>query len=665
MDISTISPSDQPEPRSAPEPRRAGGTTPISVGLLERTIESARESLKTQQAADGHWVFELEADATIPSEYIMLEHFIDDIDPVVEEKLARYLRSIQGEHGGWPLYHRGDFDISATVKAYLALKLVGDDVDAPHMARAREAILARGGAARSNVFTRIGLALFGQVPWTAVPVMPIEMMLLPRWFPFHLTKVSYWTRSVLVPLLVLMSKKPTARNPRRVSVAELFITPPFEERHYMVNPTGRWLGAAFLRLDRIVRAAEPYFPPRRRQRAVDKAMAFVRERLNGEDGLGGIFPAMANSVMAFQTLGVPPDHPEYAIAMKAIRKLVVDHGDSAYCQPCVSPIWDTGLALHALLEAGESNNSPCVAGAVDWLLKRQVLEVKGDWAARRPNLRPGGWAFQYWNDHYPDTDDTAAVAMALQRTEDPRCREALDRALEWTLGMQSENGGWGAFDADNTHHYLNHIPFADHGALLDPPTSDVTARCLGFLMQMGLGRGHPAVARALDFLKKEQEADGSWFGRWGTNYVYGTWSVLSALNVAGEDLQAPYIRRAVEWLRARQQPDGGWGEDCASYWAEHRDEPPRSSTPSQTAWALLALMAAGEVKSESVARGVDYLLRAPRTGAKWHEELYNAVGFPRVFFLRYHGYSAFFPLWALARYRNLRAGNRLTTAHGI
>jgi len=374
---------------------------------------------------------------------------------------------------------------------------------------------------------------------------------------------------------------------------------------------------------------------------------------------------MANSVMAFETLGVPRDHPEYVTAMKAIHKLVVDHGDSAYCQPCVSPIWDTGLALHALLEAGEGNASPHVAGAVDWLLKRQVLDVRGDWADQRPDLRPGGWAFQYWNDYYPDTDDTAAVAMALHRTEDPRCKVSLERALEWTLGMQSKNGGWGAFDADNTHHYLNHIPFADHGALLDPPTSDVTARCVGFLVQAGLGRDHPAVVRGIAFLKDEQEPDGSWFGRWGTNYVYGTWSVLSALNVAGEDLQAPYIRRAVEWLKARQQPDGGWGEDCATYWPEHRDAPPKASTPSQTAWALLALMAAGEVKSETVARGVDYLLRAPRTGAKWHEELYNAVGFPRVFFLRYHGYSEFFPLWALARYRNLRAGNRLSPAYGI
>ncbi|MBM3488262.1 MAG: squalene--hopene cyclase [Alphaproteobacteria bacterium] len=665
MDISPLKPVNRTDPRSAPEARRPGGSTPISVSALDRVIAQVRDGLKDLQAEDGHWVFELEADSTIPAEYIMLEHFLDDIDPVLEDKLAVYLRGTQGEHGGWALYHGGPFNLSATVKAYFGLKLAGEDVAAPHMARAREAILAHGGAAKANVLTRIGLALFGQVPWRAVPAMPIEMMLLPPWFPFHLSKVSYWTRTVLVPLLVLYAHKPKARNPRGIDIAELFVTPPLEERHYLVNPTGARLGDFFLLLDRAVRAAEPFFPKRRRERAIKAATDFVTERLNGEDGLGGIFPAMANTLMAFDTLGYARDDPDYLTVQRSVRKLVVDGEDSTYVQPCLSPIWDTGLALQALLEAGEPNESPAVRGAIDWLLARQILEVKGDWADKRPGLRPGGWAFQYWNDYYPDTDDTALVAMALQRAGDPRCDEAIARATEWILGMQSANGGWGAFDADNTHFNLNHIPFADHGALLDPPTSDVTARCLGLLIQAGLGRDHQAVARAIEFLKAEQEPDGSWFGRWGTNYIYGTWSVLSALNGAGEDLEAPYIRKAAAWLKARQHADGGWGEDCASYWPEHRDDPAKAATPSQTAWALLALMAAGEVRSDTVARGIDWLLKAPRTGAAWHEALYNAVGFPRVFYLRYHGYATYFPLWALARYRNLRAGNRPTTPFGI
>jgi squalene-hopene/tetraprenyl-beta-curcumene cyclase len=295
---------------------------------------------------------------------------------------------------------------------------------------------------------------------------------------------------------------------------------------------------------------------------------------------------------------------------------------------------------------------------------RQILDVPGDWSANRGHVRPGGWAFQYWNDYYPDVDDTAVVVMGLQRADAETYREAIARGTEWIIGMQSGCGGWGSFDADNEHYGLNNIPFADHGALLDPPTADVTARCLGMLAQVGYTRENPVVARALDFLKREQEEDGSWFGRWGTNYIYGTWSVLSALNAVGEDSQAPYVRKAVQWLKARQRADGGWGEDCASYWRERRDEV-KASTPSQTAWALLALMAVGEGDGEHVERGIDYLLAAPRDGGKWHEKLYNAVGFPRVFYLSYHGYSAYFPLWAIARYRNLREGNARTTMYGI
>jgi squalene-hopene/tetraprenyl-beta-curcumene cyclase len=627
-------------------------------------VAQARAGLEAMRQADGHWVFELESDATIPAEYILFEHFLGEIDQALEDKIAVYLRAGQGEHGGWPLYAGGDFEISATVKAYYALKLIGDHPDAAHMARARQAILAHGGAARCNVFTRITLAPFGQVPWRAVPVMPVEIMLLPRWFPFHLDKVSYWSRTVMVPLLVLMARKPRARNPRGIGIEELFLTPAQRERHYISNPTGSRWGRVFLALDRILRAAEPFFPSRPRERAIRQAVAFITERLNGEDGLGAIYPAMANTVMAFDTLGYPDDHPDLVTAKQAVKKLVTDKGDFAYVQPCLSPLWDTALACHALMEADGSGAPPVVRRALDWIAERQILDVVGDWAKARPDVRPGGWAFEYRNDYYPDIDDTAAILCALHRADPKRYRQAIDRGVEWVLGLQSQNGGWGSFDADNTDDYLNNIPFADHGALLDPPTSDLTARCISALVQIGYSREHPAVARALAYLRREQEADGSWFGRWGTNYVYGTWSVLGALNAAGEDLTQPNVRRAVDWLKSRQQADGGWGESCGSYWPDRKDELVES-TPSQTAWALLGLMAAGEIESAGVARGVDYLRRAPRQGAKWDEELYNAVGFPRVLYLRYHGYSAYFPLWALARYQNLMARNDRRVAWGL
>ncbi len=631
---------------------------------LEAVIDEARNWLEGEQAEDGSWAFELEADATIPAEYILLNHFLGRPDDALEQKIANYLRRIQEDHGGWPLFPQGDLDISATVKAYYALKLVGDDADAPHMAKARAAVLARGGAARSNVFTRIALALFEQVPWRAAPVIRPEAMFLPTWAPFHIDKVSYWSRTVMIPLFVLAALKPKAKNPRGVQIRELFIQDPFKQTDFMENPTGHVLGSVFLAIDKAARLVQPMIPAWLEQKAITKCMEFVKTRLNGEDGLGGIFPAMANAVMAYEVLGYDRDNEDYKTACSAIDKLLVERENEAYCQPCLSPVWDTGLALHALQESGMDKGNAVLDKAADWLVDRQITDVVGDWAATRPDVRPGGWAFQYWNDHYPDVDDTAVVVMALHRADPDRYREAIDRGVEWIIGMQSENGGWGAFDADNQHEHLNHIPFADHGALLDPPTVDVSARCLGMLAQLGYDSDDAAVARAVQYLKDEQEADGSWFGRWGTNYVYGTWSALSALNAVGEDMGAPYVRRAVEWLKRRQLADGGWGEDCASYWDERKDEV-KASTPSQTAWALMGLMAAGELDSPEVEKGVEYLLNHPREGGKWQEHLYNAVGFPKVFYLTYHGYSAYFPLWSLSRYRNLKRSNTQRTQHGI
>ncbi len=654
------------------ELRPTSSASAIDRPTLDGAIAAATQALLKCQHKDGHWVFELEADSTIPAEYVLLKHYLDEpLDPVLEQKFAVYLRRQQGAHGGWPLFHDGDFDMSASVKAYFALKMIGDSPDAPHMVRAREAILARGGAKHSNVFTRILLSLYGVTTWRSVPVMPVEIMLLPRWFPFHLDKISYWGRTVIAPLLVLRALKPLAKNRRGVTIDELFLENPREIGPPEKAPHQNAAWFAFFRIiDVILRAAEPWFPASLRERAIARAVDFVTERLNGEDGLGAIYPAMANSVMMFEVLGYPKDHPHAVLARAAVDKLVVVNDSEAYCQPCVSPVWDTGLACHALLEADDDGAAASVRRGLQWLLPRQVLDVKGDWAAKRPNVRPGGWAFQYANPHYPDLDDTAMVAMALDRMRKRQpTREyetAIARAREWIEGLLSRNGGWAAFDADNTHYYLNNIPFADHGALLDPPTEDVTARCISMLAQLGERPDtNPMLRAAIDYLRDTQLQDGSWYGRWGMNYIYGTWSVLCALNAVGFDPESDLVRHAADWLLMIQNPDGGWGEDGTSYKLEHRGYERAPSTASQTAWALLGLMAAGRTDHQAVARGIAYLAKTQGHDGFWTEPRFTATGFPRVFYLRYHGYRKYFPLWALARYRALKSGNSRAVAFGM
>ncbi len=636
---------------------------------LSQTIGAATDALMRQQRADGHWVFELEADATIPAEYILFVHYLAETpDLELERKIGVYLRRIRGSHGGWPLFHGGAFDISASVKAYFALKMIGDLPDAPHMVEAREAILARGGAARANVFTRFLLALYGQSPWSAVPNVPVELILLPRWFPIHLSKMSYWARTVLVPLLVLAALKPKARNPRGVHIGELFAAKgaPAPRRAAHQN---RYWATFFGALDVVLKRVEPLWSEKLRRRAIAACVGFVSERLNGEDGLGAIFPAMVNSVLMYDALGYPADHPQRSIARRGIDKLLVVKESEAYCQPCVSPVWDTALVCHALMEAGGAEADARVERGLDWLEPLQVLDVKGDWAVARPDVKPGGWAFQYNNAHYPDTDDTAVVVLAFDRARErkPEAKRdmAIARGTEWILGLQSKNGGWGAFDADNVYHYLNNIPFADHGALLDPPTADVSARCIGMLAQLGAKPDWPEMARAIAYMREIQEKDGSWFGRWGVNYIYGTWSALAALNAAGLAPNDPTMAKAADWLIAIQNEDGGWDEDCASYRLDYKGYEPAPSIASQTAWALLGLMAAGRVDDVAVARGIDYLRKTQAPDGLWTQDHYTGGGFPRVFYLRYHGYPKFFPLWALARYRNLKAGNSRRVAHGL
>ena len=659
---------------------------------LDAAVGRAAEHLLAHQRPDGHWAFELEADATIPSEYVMLKRFFGRREPEREARIARYLRRLQAREaatagGGWPLFHGGPIDVSCSVKAYFALRLIGDPEEAPHMARARAAILAAGGAERCNVFTRAALALFGQVPWRAVPVMPPEIMLLPRWFPFHLSRIAYWARTVLVPLTVVMARRPPPLAPIGVDLAGLFRTPPEAVRRWPVGAHAEepWR-TVFGALDRALQRTRDRFPAATRRRAEAAAERFVTERLNGEDGLGGIYPAMANGVLMYHCLGVPAEDLRVRTAWAALEKLVCEREggeDGApgetYVQPCLSPVWDTALAAHALLEAGGARAEAAVRRGLDWLLPRQVTGVAGDWAEQRPCLAPGGWAFQYANPHYPDVDDTAVVVLALDRArrleagerDGPRRDDdAIARATDWVVGMRSRNGGWGAFDADNTHHHLNSIPFADHGALLDPPTADVSGRCLAMLAQLGRGAEDPVVRGAVDYLLAEQEADGAWYGRWGVNYVYGTWSALTALNAAGLPPEHPAMRRAVAWLEAAQNPDGGWGEDG--------DTSPRrggtgpdpdlrmaASTASQTAWALLALMAAGRLDSPAVERGAAWLLANQAEDGGWEEPDFTGTGFPRVFYLRYHGYARIFPLWALARVRNLRRSNTRRVEYGL
>ena len=626
---------------------------PLELKGLKKAILSAKDALLTDQNDDGHWCYELEADATIPAEYILMMHFVDEIDEDLQDKIAVYLRRNQNEEGGWPLYYGGETDISCSVKAYYALKIAGDDPNEEHMKKARDLILDMGGAARSNVFTRIMLAQFEQIPWRGVPFIPVETMLFPKWFFFHLSKVSYWSRTVMVPLFILYSKRATAENPKNVDVQELFTVPPEEENDYF--PTWSTLNKIILILERIGYKFQGLIPEFVTRKAMKKAEQWFTERLNGTSGLGAIFPAMVNAYEALKALGYPDDHEYVVTAKKALDNLVVEKVDEAYCQPCVSPVWDTLLSTSALQHVDEEQETlNAIERGLEWLKERQLFDEYGDWKDEHPDLEGGGWPFQYANDHYPDLDDTAFAAYSFWESpysEDHRFN--VERAARWLDGMQSTNGGFAAFDSDNEYYYLNEIPFADHGALLDPPTVDVSARCLMLFGDIvdEYPEFEPTIEKTISFIFDRQKEDGSWFGRWGTNFIYGTWTVLFGLEQVNIPSSHPRVRKAVEWLKSKQREDGGWGE---SNWSYHdpatRGEAP-FSTSFQTAWAVLGLMAAGEVESDEVKRGIEYLISNQSQDGFWYEPQYTCPGFPKVFYLKYHGYNKYFPLWALGRYR--------------
>ena len=625
---------------------------------LNRAIEKAQDQLLSLQNDNGYWVFELEADCTIPSEYILMMNYLGEIDEAVQSKIANYLRSRQSQDGSYPLFTGGFADISCSTKVYYALKLAGDSIEAEHMVRLRNYILSKGGAAKANVFTRIMLATFEQLPWRGVPYIPVEIMLFPSWFPFHLDKVAYWSRTVMVPLFILCTLKAKAKNPKKINILELFVTHPDEEQHYF--PERTILNKVFLGLDFLGRATRPLIPKKSRDLAIVKAKDWIIERLNGEDGLGGICPAMMAAYQALLLLGMPKDHELIVTARKAIDKLLVINEHDAYCQPCLSPVWDTALAALALqevdkgLDAINPVTNQSLTRAYEWLKSKQLSDEPGDWRISKPNLEGGGWAFQFENPYYPDVDDTAVVGFAMAESKLPNLEESIHRATRWIVGMQSKNGGYGAFDVDNTHYYLDEIPFADHGALLDPPTSDVSARCAMLMAKVAQDHDEylPALERTIDYIRNEQEVDGSWFGRWGTNYIYGTWSALLGLEQTSLSKTDPMYVNAVKWLKSKQREDGGWGEDNASYHDKSLSGAYHFSTAFQTAWAVLGLMAAGEVASPEVKAGINFILHNQQADGVWNDKCFTAPGFPKVFYLKYHGYDKFFPLWALARFRN-------------
>jgi squalene-hopene/tetraprenyl-beta-curcumene cyclase len=622
---------------------------PAHASPLRRALDDARRRLLGLQKFDGHWVGELEGDTILESEYVLLMAFLGREGEDRPRKAARYLLRHQAPGGGWSNYPGGPVELSVTVKAYFALKLTGHDPDAPYMARARAVIRGLGGAAGCNSFTKFYLALLGQFPYGNCASVPPELVLLPRWFYVNLYAMSSWTRTIVVPLSIFSAFKPVRRLPPGKGIAELFLRPP-QTPLWPAPPTRRWASWAnfFLGVDWAYKRAERWLGPVRRA-AVRKAAAWMRERFADSDGLGAIFPPMIYTVVALRCLGVADDDPEMRWALKQLDDLMIEEDHTLRLQPCMSPVWDTALALNALADAGVPGAHPAAEAGCRWLLGREVRR-RGDWAVGNPRLEAGGWFFEYQNGFYPDTDDTAMVLMALAKhgaAATPAGRPAAERGLRWLLGMQNKDGGWAAFDRDINREVLTKVPFADHNAMLDPSCPDITARVLEALGHYGYGVDHPQVARALDFLRRTQGADGSWLGRWGVNYLYGTWQVLQGLRAVGFDTADPMVRRAVAWLQGVQQSGGGWGESCRSY-----DDPSLAGrgtpTASQTAWALLALLAAGE-EGDAVRAGVDWLVANQREGG-WDEAPFTGTGFPKVFYLKYHLYGLYFPLMALARY---------------
>lgn len=640
---------------------RAPGEPGPDAARLERAVDAAREFLFSLQQEDGHWCAELEGDTILEAEYIMLMHYVGRTDDPKVRKAANYILAKQMPEGGWNQYPGGPPEVSSSTKNYFVLKLLGEDPDAGHMCRARDVILRLGGMEACNSFTKAHLAIFGQYPWERCPAVPPEIILLPTWFYFNVYEMSSWSRAIVVPLSIIWAHKPLCPVPEHAGIEELYV----EEAPARPEPPDRSLSSEriwrtfFASLDRSLKMAEGFPINPLRRFALERAKAWILDRLEHSDGLGAIFPPIVNCVFAFHCLGHELDDPLILKQLREIEKLGIEEEDTLRLQPCFSPVWDTVLTMNSMLAAGTPPDEPRLLEAAGWVLDREVTQL-GDWRFKNQGVEPGGWYFEYANEHYPDCDDTAEALIALARVRFPdgareeRRLAALERALRWQVSMQNRDGGWAAFDKDCDKAVLAYVPFADHNAMIDPSTADITARSLVALVRHGFGREDGPIRRGVRFLYEHQEPDGSWYGRWGCNYLYGTWLALWALGEVGEDTDDPRIRRAAEWIRERQNEDGGWGETLSSY-----DDPQHKgmghSTASQTAWALMGLMAAGDTASVQLHRGFEYLLHTQGADGSWRDEYWTGTGFPKVFYLRYHLYATYFPLEALGTYRRKRA----------
>ncbi len=618
---------------------------------LDPSVAATNQWLIDRQQSDGHWVGELEGDTILESEYVLLMAFLGRESEPVCVKACRYLRDLQLPGGGWSIYPGGPVELSASVKAYFALKLVGVPVDDPDMARAREAVLAHGGAQGCNSFSRFYLALLGQIGYDECPCVPPETVMIPSWLNFSLAAMSSWTRTIVVPLMFISAFKPVRTLPPEKGIAELFRTDLPRKPSRRTPELISWANF-FLVVDRVLKVADRVIPRSWRQPGIRKAHRWMFDHFENSDGLGAIFPPMIYTVVALKCLGYEPHSAPMLWALRQLDDLLIEEGPKVRIQPCVSPVWDTAIAIIALADGRVSDDHPALFRAVRWLLAKEVRNP-GDWCVRRPGIEPSGWHFQYNNALYPDIDDTAMVLLALQRTalaDDPEVVACTRRAVNWLLAMQNKDGGWAAFDVDIDNEVLTKVPFADHNAMLDPSCADITARILEILGTLGYRHDHPQVARGLDYLWRTQEPEGCWYGRWGVNYIYGTWQVLQGLAPLQLSMNHPALRKAADWLESVQQVNGGWGETCASY-DDRSLMGQGETTASQTAWAVLGLVSAGRVRSEAVRRGVAYLRETQQADGSWDEGPYTGTGFPRVFYLKYHLYRIYFPLMALGRYQ--------------
>ncbi|MDX1501096.1 MAG: squalene--hopene cyclase [Thermoanaerobaculia bacterium] len=579
--------------------RQEAAARPDSDSWLARVrscLEAARARLLELQRDDGHWCAELEGDSILESEWVMLMHYLGRGEEPKTQKAAAYLREKQLADGGWALYPGGPAELNCSVKAYFVLKLLGQEPDSPEMERARRKIVELGGLEGCNSYTKIYLAIFGQYEWDDAPAVPPEIVLLPRWLPFNLYEMSSWSRAIVVPLSIVWALRPSCPVPEGAMIDELRVSGGRAPRPALGGDRGRLWARFFLLVDALIKVVERVgFTPLRRL-ALERAERWILERLEESDGLGAIFPPIVNTIYALDKLGYPHDDPLFRSQLDELERLEIEEEETLRVQPCLSPVWDTSQAMSALFEAGLPDDDPRLARAAEWLLDHEVRSA-GDWKVKNPGCEPGGWYFEYANEPYPDCDDTAEVLLALSRVSLPgpladRAGAAIDRGWAWLLSMQNRDGGWASFDRGCDKEWLTYIPFADHNAMIDPSTADITARVLLTMAELGVGRDEPVARRAIDFLLREQEPDGSWYGRWGCNYLYGTWLALTALEAIGEEMSASWARRAAEWVRSCQNEDGGWGELPASYDdAAAKGRGP--SNPAQTAWAVMALVAAG------------------------------------------------------------------------